>query len=73
MPLVAVEKNNHGHAVLLELKEHIKYPRLFVPEGKKDPGWITDRVTRPIMIDTFIDGVENGTISLLNHDTILSV
>lgn len=67
MPHLVVESNNHGHAVLLELKQHIKYPDLF--EYAKDrPGWRTDSVTRPIMVDTFINGVENKTILL--HDVI---
>jgi hypothetical protein len=68
-PLLAVERNNHGHAVLLELEEHIQYPNLF--RHKDDRlGWLTDKVTRPIMIDTFIDGVENKTLLLNDQDTL---
>lgn len=72
-PLLAVERNNHGHAVLLELEDHIIYPNLYYLDGDKreKPGWKTDMVTRPIMIDAFIDGVENETVRV-NSRHILS-
>src|SRR3990167_2396196 len=66
-PLVGVERNNHGHAVLLELDEHIRYPNIYVHVDDKK-GWLTDRVTRPLMLDTFIDGLENNNIII--NDTI---
>jgi hypothetical protein len=75
-PLLAVERNNHGHAVLLELKEHLKYPNLFhrvtntvTKEKDQNPGWVTDKVTRPIMMDAFIDAVENRTAILNDQET----
>jgi hypothetical protein len=68
-PLLAVERNNHGHAVLLELDDHIRYPNLYRAKDER-VGWITDKVTRPIMVDTFIDGVENSTIILNDPDTL---
>lgn len=68
-PLVAVERNNHGHAVLLELQEHIKYSNLFKTKDGKT-GWLTDRVTRPIMINAFIDGVENESVKINDADTL---
>lgn len=69
-PMLAVERNNHGHAVLLELLEHIKYSNLYFREvndnGEKDdsPGWVTDKITRPIMLNAFIDAVENKYLKL---------
>lgn len=76
-PLLCVERNNHGHAVLLYLDEVERYPNLFRHrlEDKKELerlrlGWITDKVTRPIMIDTFIEGVENGTVILRDKQTL---
>lgn len=75
--LLAVERNNHGHAVLLKLDEYLRYPNLFrhKPEEGKELekqrlGWITDKVTRPIMIDTFIESVENGTTILRDKQTL---
>lgn len=70
LPLLSVERNNHGHAVLLELKEHINYPNLYFRKNDDMPGWVTDKVTRPIMIDTFIEAVENRTFNLNDIDTI---
>lgn len=68
-PLLAVERNNHGHAVLLELEEHIRYHNLYYTTPERS-GWITDRVTRPIMISAFIDAIENQTIEIGDKDTI---
>lgn len=75
--LVCVERNNHGHAVLLKLDEVLRYPNLFrhkLEESKELDrvrlGWITDKVTRPIMVDTFIEGVENGTVILQDKQTL---
>jgi hypothetical protein len=46
--LAAVEKNNHGHAVLayLRMKE---YPHVFAQKGLD--GWLTSAVSRPAMIE----------------------
>lgn len=76
-PLLGVERNNHGHAVLLELEHHIGYPNLFHrvvdSDGSRDesPGWVTDQVTRPIMINTFINVVENKSV-IVDDKSILS-
>jgi hypothetical protein len=68
---LGVERNNHGHAVILKLDEILNYPNLFKhdPESEKI-GWITDKVTRPIMVNTFIEGVENHTIKLNDKETL---
>lgn len=67
-PLLGVERNNHGHAVLLQL-QNLKYENLYQHKDERY-GWLTDKVTRPIMIDTFIDGVENRT-AILNDPITL--
>jgi hypothetical protein len=77
-PLLAVERNNHGHAVLLKLDEVLQYVNLYRTrkENKKTDyeevklGWPTDKVTRPIMVDTCIEGVENGTVELVDRPTL---
>lgn len=69
-PLLAVERNNHGHAVLLELEQHIGYKNLYKHNDDR-AGWKTDSVTRPIMINTFIDAVENKYITI-NDKNIFS-
>ncbi len=45
--LLAVESNNHGHAVLACLRIE-KYPNVFTDKGKD--GWLTSAVSRPDMI-----------------------
>lgn len=62
-PLLAVEKNNHGHAVLQELIEHTDYPNLYFSKPDS-PGWHSNSVTRPIMIDQLIDAVEDDQIKI---------
>lgn len=69
VPEIAVERNNHGHAVLLEMEEHIKWPSLYRHDDEK-LGWLTDRVTRPVMLDVFIQGVENKSVKLHDRDTL---
>lgn len=68
-PMLAVERNNHGHAVLLELNEHLKYPNLYYRKksnGDSDdsPGWVTDKISRPVMINAFVDAIENNYMKL---------
>jgi len=46
--LLAVERNNHGHAVLAHLRM-AEYPHIFC-EGQQD-GWLTSAVSRPAMIE----------------------
>ena len=47
--LIAVERNNHGHAVLAYLTDRHHYPNLYEENGQ--PGWLTSRTTRPAMIE----------------------
>jgi hypothetical protein len=48
--LIAVERNNHGHSVLQCLERELSYPRIYEHDDKK-PGWPTNAVTRPTMLD----------------------
>jgi len=63
IPLLAVERNNHGHAVLLKLKEILHYPNLYVHKDDR-PGWVTDLVSRPIMMSTFMESVQNQSVKI---------
>ena len=67
-PLLGVERNNHGHAVLQELEEYIEYVNLFYDKDE-NAGWLTNKVSRPIMVDTFIEAVENKTYKINDIDT----
>lgn len=69
-PILAVERNNHGHAVLLALDEIHRYPNLFVSPQDDRLGWRTDSITRPVMIDAFIDAVEDGYLKVNDKDIL---
>lgn len=68
-PIVAVERNNHGHAVILALNEIHNYPNLFVDKDER-LGWRTDSISRPIMIDNFIDAVEDRHLKIYDKDIL---
>jgi hypothetical protein len=69
LPMLAVERNNHGHSVISELENHIRYPSLYQAEDEK-MGWLTNLVTRPLMMNTFVEGVESSNITLLDETTV---
>src|SRR5208282_2069614 len=46
--VLAVESNNHGHAVLASLR-NLDYPHIFVQNNQD--GWLTTRANRPTMIE----------------------
>jgi hypothetical protein len=48
--VVAVERNNHGHAVLAYLGME-QYPNIYEQQGKA--GWLTSGMTRPKMLEDF--------------------
>lgn len=65
---LAVERNNHGHAVILGLEEICHYPHLY-KEEKPQPvigiashpmktGWITDKNSKPLMLDELKYAIE---------------
>lgn len=49
--LIAVERNNHGHAVLAHLTTNCEYGNLYRQNGQL--GWLTSAATRPPMIENF--------------------
>jgi len=66
--LVAVERNNHGHAVLLHLNEseEIRKDKRFrlYKDEKGRFGWESTRISRALMIDTFIEAIEDRDIKV---------
>jgi len=64
--LLAIERNNHGHAVLLGLDETTQYPNLYYEErskrlgsgGSKRLGWPTTEATRTPMLDALKEAIE---------------
>ncbi len=73
--MVAVERNNHGHAVLQRLSE-LGTPGLYWhQEGESwnstpKLGWITSRTTKPLMIDELEEAMRNGYIRLASPKII---
>lgn len=68
-PLLAVERNNHGHAVLLEL-DHLSYPNIYISERDNKPGWRSDGITRPLMVDKFIQSLESDYIKIYDRSIL---
>jgi len=56
--LVAVERNNHGHAVLAYLTMDQGYLELY--KCDEQPGWVTNVVTRPRMLAQLNDLLTNA-------------
>ncbi|MFI5112833.1 MAG: terminase [Terriglobales bacterium] len=51
--LIAVERNNHGHAVLAHLDASEHYDGAKIYEQHHQLGWLTSAVSRPHMIEQF--------------------
>lgn len=71
-PQLAVERNNHGHSVLLEL-DHLAYPNINNSEKDERPGFRTDAISRPIMIDKLIKYLENDYIKIKDKEILSEV
>lgn len=67
-PLIIVERNNHGHAVLLRLETQ-GYENIFVHNDER-PGWLSNRVTRPLMLDALKELVEDGFCQIKDKQTL---
>lgn len=74
--LVAPERNNHG-LLPVDTLRRMMYPRLFrmdsyaqIPTGRTPRyGWITNRGTKPRMVNDFIKGLKDGHFMM--HDARL--
>ena len=51
--LIAVERNNHGYAVLAHLDASEHYDAACIYEQNRQLGWLTSAVSRPRMIELF--------------------
>lgn len=56
--LLAIERNNHGSAVLAYLTETEHYPRIYEQRGQA--GWLTTAISRPTMIERLGDGLSRS-------------
>lgn len=68
-PMIAVERNNHGHAVILQLNHHHGYPNLYIHTDDK-LGWHTTALTRPNLLNTFVEAVEEEVFQIQDKATL---
>ncbi len=75
--LLGVERENHGHAVLLKVQElgyrrshHHGGPLYYFGATAKSakPGWSTNRQTRPVMIEDLAEAVGEGAMIVRDRD-----
>jgi hypothetical protein len=81
--LLAVERNNHGHAVLLGLESDCRYPNLYAEDDERRRrvvvsgktaaqaetklGWITDKASRHVMLDHLKWAIEGENDEDVDH------
>jgi Terminase RNaseH-like domain len=56
--LIAVERNNHGHAVLAQLTMHEGYNNVYYQGNQA--GWLTSAASRPRMLENFAATLTNA-------------
>jgi hypothetical protein len=67
LPIACVERNNHGHTAIADLKR-VSYP-LF--EHKPDqPGWDTNAATKPKMVDSLANQARDGGLQIRCRETV---
>lgn len=65
---IAVERNNHGHAVLVTLKQRC---RRRIAHGHDDrPGWLTNAQTKPQSIDLLATALRDGLATIRTQATL---
>ena len=67
LPLACVELNNHGFAVVADLKR-LRYPQYEYADG--EPGWQTTIRTRPRMIDDAARCCRDGSLQIRSKETV---
>lgn len=76
---LAVESNHRsGETVLRKLDRELQYPALYYSRqmntrsNRITPklGWLTSKITRPVMLDELSEAVREGTVLIYSPDTI---
>lgn len=65
---VLVERNNHGHAVLLWLAENSNLRVLPGLDGR--PGWLSNAKGKALMYDAVVEACRDGALQLYDSETI---
>jgi hypothetical protein len=64
---VVVERNNHGHAVLLALRYRGLTPAMGL-DG--EPGWVTSPAVKPLMVDVLAESLRDGRLAVHSLATL---
>lgn len=74
--LIGVERNNHGHAVILQLR-NLDYPNVYrhrdydaTGKAALKAGWPTTSKTKPIMIDDLEKALRLGEVHVASPETL---
>lgn len=70
--VLAVERNNHGHAVIQALERHVHYANLYKHTDGKI-GWPTHEVTRAPMLDALDASHRSGTFQTDDASTLVEM
>lgn len=71
--LLGVERENHGHAVLLKVAElGVRHPRWLYHFKKGREGWSTNAETRPVMLNDLADWLDESDTSRIRDRDLLS-
>lgn len=72
MARLAPERNNHGHAAIRAIVHEAHYPRGRIYKTKDGKlGWLTDAVTRPVMVDDFGGAIRTGALRTPDRATAI--
>lgn len=64
---IMVERNNHGHAVLLWIEEHSSLKRLHGHDEK--PGWLSSKLGKTLLYNELADGFRNDDTTVHSFAT----
>lgn len=75
---IAVERNNHGHATLRALRMEQGYENIYrhrhydqrTKSSSRRMGWPTDAKTRPLMLSSMRDCLDNGYMTVYDPDFV---
>lgn len=68
---VLVERNNHGHAVLLWLRDHSKLPRLAGYDKRE--GWLSNSLGKTLLYTGAAEAFRDKSVTLHSFDTYMQL
>jgi len=67
--MILVERNNHGHAVLLAL-EYAGYEKIYISPMDKKAGWLSTRRDKVLAVDNCAQALREGCCRINNEGTL---